>query len=152
MKLLFDEILSHRLVELLAPEFLGSAHPRQSGMRGASDMALWEYAREKGFAIVSKNNDFRQCVFLEGPPPKVIWLAIGNAGTAAIAAILRSRVAHIVPKSGGQPASTSTSTRPRSRRARSVISSPGRRSNLHFEGLGRTRVFAESVIAVAKKA
>lgn len=44
---------------------------------------------------MSKDNDFRQRVFLEGPPPKVIWLAIGNAGTAAIAAMLRSRVAHI---------------------------------------------------------
>jgi predicted nuclease of predicted toxin-antitoxin system len=95
MKLLFDENLSHRLIDLLADEFPGSAHPRQLGMRGASDTALWEYAREKGFAIVSKDNDFRQRVFLDGPPPKVIWLSIGNAGTAAIADILRSRVAHI---------------------------------------------------------
>jgi predicted nuclease of predicted toxin-antitoxin system len=95
MKLLFDENLSHRLVDLLAAEFPGSAHPRQLGMRGASDMVLWEYAREKGFTIVSKDNDFRQRVFLEGPPPKVIWLSIGNAGTDAITAILRSRVAHI---------------------------------------------------------
>ena len=95
MKLLFDENLSHRLIDLVADEFPGSAHPRQLGMRGASDTALWEYAREKGFAIVSKDNDFRQRVFLDGPPPKVIWLSIGNAGTAAIAGILRSRVAHI---------------------------------------------------------
>jgi predicted nuclease of predicted toxin-antitoxin system len=83
------------LIDLLADEFPGSAHPRQLGMRGASDTSLWEYAREKGFAIVSKDNDFRQRVFLDGPPPKVIWLSIGNAGTAAIADILRSRVAHI---------------------------------------------------------
>ena len=95
MKLLFDENLSHRLVDLLAAEFPDSAHPRQLGMRGASDLALWEYAREKGFTIVSKDNDFRQRVFLDGPPPKVIWLSIGNAGTVAIAALLRSRVAHI---------------------------------------------------------
>ena len=79
MKLLFDENLSHRLVDLLAAEFPGSAHPRQLGMRGASDLGLWEYAREKGFAIVSKDSDFRQRVFLDGPPPKVIWLSIGGS-------------------------------------------------------------------------
>ncbi len=95
MKLLFDENLSDRLVGLLAAEFPDSAHPRQLGMRGASDLVIWDYAREKGFVIVSKDNDFRQRVFVEGPPPKVIWLSIGNAGTVTIAALLRSRVAEI---------------------------------------------------------
>jgi predicted nuclease of predicted toxin-antitoxin system len=95
MKLLFDENLSYRLVGLVAAEFPNSAHPSQLGMRGASDFELWEYAREHGFTIVSKDNDFRQRVFVEGPPPKVIWLSIGNAGTSAIVALLRSRAAEI---------------------------------------------------------
>jgi len=95
MKLLFDENLSDHLVGLLAAEFPDSAHPRQLDMRGASDQAIWDYAREHGFAIVSKDNDFRQRVFLEGPPPKVIWLSIGNAGTSAIAALLRSHTTEI---------------------------------------------------------
>jgi predicted nuclease of predicted toxin-antitoxin system len=92
MKLLFDENLSHRLVDLLAAEFPHSAHPRRLGMLGASDLVLWEYARQHGFTIVSKDNDFRQRVFLHGPPPKVIWLSIGNAGTRAIVALLRKHV------------------------------------------------------------
>lgn len=95
MKLLLDENLSHRLVGLLAAEFPDSAHPRQLGRRGASDQTIWDYAREHGFAIVSKDNDFRQRVFVEGPPPKVIWLSIGNAGTSAIAALLRSHAPEI---------------------------------------------------------
>ena len=36
------------------------------------------------FAIVSKDSDFREGSFAEGHPPKVIWLAVGNAGTAEI--------------------------------------------------------------------
>ena len=32
--------------------------------------------------------DFRERSVLEGFPPKVIWLEVGNAGTAAIAAML----------------------------------------------------------------
>jgi predicted nuclease of predicted toxin-antitoxin system len=40
------------------------------------------------YAIVSKDNDFRQLSFLHGPPPKVVWLAVGNAGTDVIADLL----------------------------------------------------------------
>jgi predicted nuclease of predicted toxin-antitoxin system len=39
--------------------------------------------------IVSKDNDFRQRSFLEGAPPKIIWLSVGNAATAAVADLLR---------------------------------------------------------------
>lgn len=50
---------------------------------------IWEFARSHGFAIVSKDNDFRQRSFLSGAPPKVIWLSVGNAGTQQIAALLQ---------------------------------------------------------------
>jgi predicted nuclease of predicted toxin-antitoxin system len=39
--------------------------------------------------VVSKDNDFRQRSFLRGAPPKVVWLSVGNAGTARIADLLR---------------------------------------------------------------
>ncbi len=91
MKLLFDENLSASLVELLAPEFPGSVHVEQVLGRGCSDAEVWEFARANGYAIASKDNDFRQRAFLSGPPPKIVWLAVGNADTAAIAELLRSR-------------------------------------------------------------
>ena len=34
--------------------------------------------------IVSKDSDYRQLAFLLGPPPKAIWLRMGNASTADI--------------------------------------------------------------------
>jgi predicted nuclease of predicted toxin-antitoxin system len=40
------------------------------------------FATEQGFAIVSKDSDFRQRSILSGSPPKVIWLRIGNCTTA----------------------------------------------------------------------
>ena len=95
MKLLFDENLSRRLVDLLESEFPGSSHPDLIGMRGTPDADIWQHAREHGFTIVSKDSDFRQRAFLEGPPPKVIWLSVGNAGTSAIAGLLRSTLARI---------------------------------------------------------
>jgi len=88
VKLLFDENLSHRLVGLLQGEFEGSTHVRSAGLGGAPDTSIWNYARDNGFAIVSKDDDFRQRSFLNGAPPKIVWLRIGNLGTQAIAELL----------------------------------------------------------------
>ncbi len=59
MKLLFDENLSPRLVTLLAVEFPLSVHIEALGMRGTTDVSIWDHAKKHGFAIVSKDNDFR---------------------------------------------------------------------------------------------
>ena len=91
MRLLFDENLSTRLVALVQAEYPGSAHIEHVLGRGRGDDEVWERARVNGFAIASKDNDFRQRAFLSGPPPKVVWLSVGNAGTGEIAALLRSR-------------------------------------------------------------
>lgn len=95
MKLLFDENLSVRLVALLSDVFPGSAHVEQAIGRGSADLDVWTYAIARGYAIVSKDNDFRQRAFLLGPPPKVVWLAVGNAGTSVIAELLRSSTAQL---------------------------------------------------------
>ena len=89
MKLLFDENLSPKLVDVSGREYPGSIHVRSVGLRGAADARIWQYAREHAFTIISKDNDFRQRSFLEGSPPKVIWLEVGNAGTVAIAELLQ---------------------------------------------------------------
>ena len=96
MKLLFDENLSPRLPDFLHAEFPGSRHLRNVGLLGADDAGVWTLARRDGFAIVSKDNDFRQRSFLEGAPPKIIWLNVGNAGTLAIAELLRREHARIL--------------------------------------------------------
>lgn len=95
MKLLFDENLSALLIDLLAAEFPGSAHVEQAIGRGRPDAEVWQYALTQGYAIASKDNDFRQRAFADGPPPKVIWLAVGNSETEKIADLLRSRVAEV---------------------------------------------------------
>jgi predicted nuclease of predicted toxin-antitoxin system len=38
---------------------------------------------------VSKDTDFRERSYVEGSPPKVVWLDVGNAGTDAIEELLR---------------------------------------------------------------
>ena len=89
MRLLFDENLSHKLVGILAHEFPGCAHVTGAGLRAAEDGQIWEHARVQGFMIVSKDTDFRERSYVEGFPPKIIWLDVGNAGTLTIAELLR---------------------------------------------------------------
>jgi len=91
VRLLFDENVSPRLAAVLQDEYPGSTHVRDVGLGGAADAVIWDHARDEGFAIVSKDDDFRQRSFLEGAPPKVVWLQVGNAGTEAIANLLRGQ-------------------------------------------------------------
>lgn len=95
MKLFFDENLSPRLVARVASEFPGSIHVESVGFRGRADAALWEYARAEGLTLVSKDNDFRQLSFLLGPPPKVVWLSVGNAPTDEIVRLILDRAADL---------------------------------------------------------
>ena len=96
MKLLLDENLSHKLAPRLAAAFPDTAHVDGVGLRGQPDTVVWRYAAEHGFVLVSKDDDFRQLSFLRGPPPKVVWLVVGNAGTAVIADLLLRNRARIV--------------------------------------------------------
>ncbi|MEX1094897.1 MAG: DUF5615 family PIN-like protein [Planctomycetales bacterium] len=96
MSLLFDQNLSHRLVGLLAADYPGSEHVEGAGLLGADDLTVWQYAAALGLMVVSKDSDFRHLALLHGPPPKVIWLRVGNGPTAAAAAaLLSARVADV---------------------------------------------------------
>lgn len=81
MKLLFDHNLSQRLVEALADLYPGSAHVLQLSLASADDSEIWEFAREKEYIIVTKDQDFNDLSFLQGFPPKVIWIQRGDCST-----------------------------------------------------------------------
>jgi len=89
VKLLLDQNLSHRLVAMLADIFPDSAHVRNFDLQRADDATIWEFAKSRGYVIVSKDNDFHQRSFLYGHPPKVVWLRLGNCSTEHVAEMLR---------------------------------------------------------------
>ena len=57
----------------------------------ASDRAIWTHARDNGFVIVSKDEDFHRLSVLHGPPPKVIWIRSGNCSIDEVIRLLRVR-------------------------------------------------------------
>jgi len=93
MKLLLDENISLKLVKFLQKDFPESSHISFLDMQGSTDTQIWEFAKQDGYIIVSKDNDFRQRSFLLGFPPKVIWLSIGNSGINEIRSLLLNNTA-----------------------------------------------------------
>lgn len=96
MKLLFDHHLSRKLVARLTDQFPGSSHVAFHGLDDEEDTVIWEFARDQGYTIVSKDSDFTDISTLRGTPPKLIWLRVGNCTTTTIELILRSQYVTIV--------------------------------------------------------
>ncbi len=88
MKLLLDENLSRRLCERLVDIFPDIDHVWRLGLSQASDAAVWDYAKLHDLVIASKDSDFHQRSFLEGAPPKVVWIRTGNCTTEEIEDLL----------------------------------------------------------------
>ena len=95
MKLLFDENLSPRLVELLADVFAGSQHVRQLGLAQADDDSIWSFAKSAGFAIVTKDSDFQERSQLFDSAPRIVWIRRGNCSTQTIESLLRKHADRI---------------------------------------------------------
>lgn len=91
MKLLFDENLSPRLAAAFQGDYPGSTHVHLVGLGSALDDEVWNYARDGGFAIVTKDADYQERSLIRGYPPKVIWIRLGNASTMQIEAALRKQ-------------------------------------------------------------
>jgi predicted nuclease of predicted toxin-antitoxin system len=58
MKLLFDHNLSYKLVQRLADIFPDSTQTRLLNFSTANDLAIWNYAKENSFVILTLDKDF----------------------------------------------------------------------------------------------
>ncbi len=88
MKLLFDQNISHKILNFLSDTVLGSTTLKFEKLINARDFEVWEYAKKHGFIIVTQDSDFDNLNSLYGFPPKIIWIRTGNLKTKEIADIL----------------------------------------------------------------
>ncbi len=95
--LLFDQNLAPALARRLADRYPGSAHVRDAGLAAADDEAVWAHAGAGGYAIVTKDDDFRQRSFLLGPPPKGRGMATWSHSRPTQGLRSSSRTPLIVP-------------------------------------------------------
>ncbi len=73
---------SFRPLPKLCPRF-------QYGVGSGLRREVWNYARERGFTLVTQDADFGEMSEVRGFPPKVIWIRRGNCSTGPIESILR---------------------------------------------------------------
>jgi len=85
MKLLFDQNISYRILQLLPDNFSDSQQAGSVGLHNCNDSDIWQFAKQNGFTIVTFDSDFFDMSILRGCPPKVIWLRTGNVSTSELA-------------------------------------------------------------------
>jgi predicted nuclease of predicted toxin-antitoxin system len=65
-------------------------------LHSVADEAVWRYAREHDFTVVSKDADFSEISMQLGYPPKLIWLQIRNWSTDQVEELIRSGYSRII--------------------------------------------------------
>jgi len=100
MKLLFDQNLSRHLVRRLADIYPDSSHILLLGLEQEPDIVVWQYARNHGYIVVTKDADFSELSIVLGAPPKIVWIKRGNCTTQTIEALLRHHASQIATLSG----------------------------------------------------
>jgi predicted nuclease of predicted toxin-antitoxin system len=94
MKLLFDESLSPRLVELLRDLFPESESALRNGLAGAGDFKILQYAVSRNFILISTDSDFERLLD-RIPASKVIILRSCNYPTKVATEIIRRNAIRI---------------------------------------------------------
>lgn len=101
MKLLFDESLSPRLVELLRDLFPDSESALRNGLAGVGDLRILEYASARDFILVSTDSDFEGLLSrISGA--NVVILRSCNYPTEVAAEVLRRNAIRIAELPGSQ--------------------------------------------------
>ncbi len=85
MRFLFDQNISHKILKLLPKKYSDSTAVKKEGLINATDLEIWEFAKNNHFTIVTQDSDFNDLNFLFGFPPKIIWIRTGNLPTKKIA-------------------------------------------------------------------
>lgn len=88
-RLLLDENLSESILRAVSETCPDSDHVRLALLAGATDEQVWAHARDHGFVLVTRDEDFERLSALRGAPPKVIWLAFHNATNTEVVNALR---------------------------------------------------------------
>lgn len=85
---LIDNNLSPRIADKIKSAFSGCKHVFSIGLDQVSDEAIFKYAGNNNFAILTKDADFYHLLNKNGFPPKVVWIRSGNVTTEYIIELL----------------------------------------------------------------
>lgn len=92
MRLLLDENISWHLAAYLRPHCAAVLHVRNIGLDESLDISTWRYARQHGYDVLTKDEDFRRLVPAEGFPPRVVAVQNAQVPVKELAAFLLARL------------------------------------------------------------
>lgn len=83
-RLLLDQNLSFKISKEIKDIFPDTKHVSDLNLNGCNDLDIWNFARNNNYCILTFDSDFIDISVLNGFPPKIIWLRIGNSSTERI--------------------------------------------------------------------
>ena len=95
MRLLLDENISWRLAVYLRPHCVAVLHVRDISLDNSPDTSIWRYARQHGYNVLTKDEDFLRLVLAEGFPPRVMAVQNAQVPVAKLADCLLARLARL---------------------------------------------------------
>jgi predicted nuclease of predicted toxin-antitoxin system len=95
MKFLLDENISDRLAPLLQSNFPGTEHVNGIGLAGARDRDIFNYAGERGYTLVTKDDDFVALVAAAAYRQSLILIRLGNVDNSQLLQALNGSVTRI---------------------------------------------------------
>ncbi len=78
MRFLVDAQLPPALARWLQAQGHEAKAVREVGLREANDSAIWAFAEQGAWIVVTKDDDFAERALRHQGGPQVIWLRIGN--------------------------------------------------------------------------
>ncbi len=85
MSLLVDNQLPVALARYLSANGWECCHVLDVGLDAANDSIIWQYAKERGMTIITKDEDFQILANHYGSiPPQVAWVRLGNCRKATL--------------------------------------------------------------------
>lgn len=85
MRLLLDENVSWRLAAYLRPHCQVVLHVCDVNLDESPDTSIWRYARQHGYDLLTKDEDFVRLLLAEGFPPRVVALQNAQVPVKALA-------------------------------------------------------------------
>jgi predicted nuclease of predicted toxin-antitoxin system len=82
VRFLVDAQLPPALAVWIASKGNEAAAVRDIGLQSVPDAKIWEHARATDAIIVTKDEDFAQLAAVRPPPPRVLWIRLGNTTNA----------------------------------------------------------------------
>jgi predicted nuclease of predicted toxin-antitoxin system len=78
MRFLIDAQLPPGFAQWLQSHGYEALSVRNAGLQRATDSAIWNYALQNGYVVLTKDEDFVEFNLHTDKGPQVVWLRIGN--------------------------------------------------------------------------